>query len=323
MKISAIVPVYNTEKLVGRCIESVLAQSFPDWELILVDDGSRDGSLNVLREYEKKDTRLKVIHQENAGPGIARNRGIKEATGDYIVFIDSDDVIKPEYFEKLSKETADVVFIDINQVDDNFHVLHEEHMSDYQSLSKDDLIRGQMTGKILWGGVRKAVKRDLLLKNGIEFTEHRVGEEAIYSFLLLHYADSCSFITGAVYEYVNRPESQSHKKIMDPWGDVASALKQKILSIGLYEKYANTLNAFFATAAIVSLDKIASINKLSAFKEQGKEYIKRWKGRMDSEYPIDIGHMPSKAKAMYPFLKVNWITPIYVASRLRKKLYRN
>lgn len=155
MKISAIVPVYNTEKLVGRCIESVLAQSFPDWELILVDDGSRDGSLNVLREYEKKDTRLKVIHQENAGPGIARNRGIKEATGDYIVFIDSDDVIKPEYFEKLSKETADVVFIDINQVDEDFSVLSQEHMSIYKSLSKNDFLRGQMTGKILWGGYER------------------------------------------------------------------------------------------------------------------------------------------------------------------------
>jgi glycosyltransferase involved in cell wall biosynthesis len=77
----------------------VLAQSLPDWELILVDDGSRDGSLEVLKAYEKNDSRIKVIHQENAGPGLARNRGIKEASGVYIVFIDSDDVIKPEYFE--------------------------------------------------------------------------------------------------------------------------------------------------------------------------------------------------------------------------------
>ena len=194
MTISAIIPVYNTEMLVGRCIDSVLAQTFPDWELILVDDGSKDGSLNVLKEYEKKDSRLKVFHQENAGPGLARNTGIKKAKGDYIVFFDSDDVIKQDYFEKLSKETAEVVFIDINQVDEHFNILHEEHMSDYRSLSKDDLIRGQMTGKILWGGVRKAVKRELLQKNRIEFTEHKIGEEAIYSFLLLHHASSFSFI---------------------------------------------------------------------------------------------------------------------------------
>lgn len=151
MTISAIVPVYNTEKLVGWCIDCVIAQTYPDWELILVDDGSTDGSLSVLKKYETKDSRIKVIHQENAGPGLARNKGIQNASGDYIVFIDSDDVVKPDYFEKLSHETADVVFIDINQVDDDFHVQRNEHMSDYQSLSKDDLLRSQMTGKFPWG----------------------------------------------------------------------------------------------------------------------------------------------------------------------------
>ena len=153
MTISAIVPVYNTEKLVGRCIDSVIAQTYPNWELILVDDGSTDGSLGVLREYETKDSRIKAIHQDNAGPGLARNKGIENATGDYIVFVDSDDVIKPDYFEKLSYETADVVFIDINQVDEDFNVQRKEHMSDYQSLSKDDLLRSQLTGKFPWGGV--------------------------------------------------------------------------------------------------------------------------------------------------------------------------
>lgn len=152
MTISAIVPVYNTEKLIGRCIDSVIAQTYPDWELILVDDGSTDGSINVLREYETKDSRIKVIHQDNLGPGLARNKGIENTVGDHIVFIDSDDVIKTNYFEKLSHETADVVFIDIDQVDEDFSVLREEHMSDYQSLSKDALLRSQMTGKFPWGG---------------------------------------------------------------------------------------------------------------------------------------------------------------------------
>ena len=75
--ISAIVPVYNTESLVGRCIDSVIAQTYLDWEMILVDDGSTDGSLNVLKSYEAKDSRIKVIHQDNAGPGPARNKGIQ------------------------------------------------------------------------------------------------------------------------------------------------------------------------------------------------------------------------------------------------------
>ena len=315
MKISAIVPVYNTEKLVGRCIDSVLAQSFPDWELILVDDGSKDGSLEVLKAYEKKDSRIKVIHQENAGPGLARNRGIKEASGVYIVFIDSDDVIKPEYFEKLSKETAEVVFIDINQVDENFHVLREEHMSDYQSLSKDDLIRSQMTGKILWGGVRKAAKRKLLLDNNILFTDHKIGEEAIYSFLLLYYAKSFSFITGSVYQYVNREGSQSDLKDDDPWGGVALALRSTIIDVKEYDQYANTINAFFATATIVSLDKIAQRYEYKDYKQKARLRLDKYYSEIDKNYMLDKPHMPKKALLMLPFINMKLLFPLYIASK--------
>lgn len=152
MKISVIVPVYNTEQYVERCINSVISQEFPNWELILVDDGSTDRSSGILDTYPNRDTRIKVIHQCNRGPGIARNVGIQQAKGEYIVFIDSDDVITSDYFERLSKETADVVFVDIDRVDENFQLLHEEHMSMYKALSKHDFLRCQMTGKIPWGG---------------------------------------------------------------------------------------------------------------------------------------------------------------------------
>lgn len=320
MTISAIVPVYNTENLVGRCIDSVLAQSFSDWELILVDDGSTDSSLRILRNYEIKDSRIKVIHQDNSGPGIARNTGIKNASGDYIVFIDSDDVIKPDYFEKLSKESADVVFIDINQVDEDFNVLYEEHMSAYHSLSKDDFLRSQVTGKILWGGVRKAVKSELLLKNGIEFTKHKVGEEAIYSFLLMYYAKSFSFIKGSVYEYVHRAGSQSDTMDDDPWGPVARTMKEKIVQLGIYEQYADTLNAFMATAAIVSLDKLAGNYSGRDYRRNATKRIQKYKEEIDRRFSVDLDHMPTKAKMLYPFLKLGWIAPIHVASCLKRAM---
>lgn len=318
MTISAIIPVYNTEKFVGRCIDSVIAQTYPNWELILVDDGSTDGSLGLLREYENKDSRIKAIHQDNTGPGLARNKGIDNASGDYIVFIDSDDVIKHDYFEKLSHETADIVFIDIDQVDKDFHVLSKEYMSDYHALSKDDFLRSQMTGKILWGGVRKTVKTELLLNNKIGFTEHKVGEEAIYSFLLMHYAKSFSFIKGSVYEYVNRAGSQSDTKDDDPWGRVATALKEKAMQIGVYEQYADTINAFITTATIVSLDKMAGKYTGSKYRKKARERVRRYRCEVDKNFPVDIKHMDTKAKLMYPFLKVGWIMPIHVASCVKR-----
>ncbi len=101
MKISVIVPVYNAEEYLKNCIMSVVRQTYDNWELILVDDGSSDGSLSIADLAAEKDERIRVIHQKNAGPGAARNRGIKEALGDYVVFLDSDDYIDKNYFQLL------------------------------------------------------------------------------------------------------------------------------------------------------------------------------------------------------------------------------
>lgn len=154
-KISVIVPVYNASTYIGRCIESVQAQTYKKWELILVDDGSKDDSLNICSEYASKDTRIHVIHQENAGPGIARNTGIDMANGEYIVFIDSDDYIEKEYFSLLSKHNEDVVFINVQNVDETGRVVRRDFMSNNQHLSKDTILRRQMTGCVNWGGGKK------------------------------------------------------------------------------------------------------------------------------------------------------------------------
>lgn len=96
-EISIIVPVYNTKTYLSACIDSILAQSFPNFELILVDDESKDGSGVLCDEYAKQDSRIKVIHQKNAGAASARNAGVGKARGKYICFVDSDDMISPDY----------------------------------------------------------------------------------------------------------------------------------------------------------------------------------------------------------------------------------
>lgn len=98
MFFSVIVPIYNSEKYLNECVESVLNQSFGDFELILVDDGSKDSSGKICDEYAEKDSRVKVIHKENGGQSTARNRGVEFATGEYAVFLDSDDFISDKDF---------------------------------------------------------------------------------------------------------------------------------------------------------------------------------------------------------------------------------
>ena len=115
-KISIIVPVYKTEKYIERCIESILRQSYHNFELILVDDGTPDNSGQICDEYSKKDNRIKVIHQQNSGQSVARNNAFKVATGDYYCFIDSDDYVADDLLEKLynllTDNNADISVVD-------------------------------------------------------------------------------------------------------------------------------------------------------------------------------------------------------------------
>jgi glycosyltransferase EpsJ len=99
--ISVIIPVYNVEKYIDRCIISIINQTYKNLEIILVDDGSRDNSGKICDEYEKKDSRIKVIHKDNAGAGMARNTGIENMSGQYFAFIDSDDYVDCDYIEKM------------------------------------------------------------------------------------------------------------------------------------------------------------------------------------------------------------------------------
>lgn len=151
-KISVIIPIYNAETYVSRCIESVLDQTYCNWQMILVDDGSKDKSLEICQKYADVDNRISVIHQENAGPGIARNTGIAKASGNYVVFIDSDDYIEKDYFLLLSEHDEDVIFINVRDVDEYGRVLKEDFMAKNKNLSIETILRRQMTGKIDWGG---------------------------------------------------------------------------------------------------------------------------------------------------------------------------
>ena len=100
-KISVIIPVYNAEKYIDDCIDSVLKQTFEDFELLLIDDGSKDSSLDICKDWANKDKRIKIFNQTNSGASAARNKGLEEAMGDWVVFIDSDDKVKTGYLSTL------------------------------------------------------------------------------------------------------------------------------------------------------------------------------------------------------------------------------
>ena len=136
-KISIIVPVYNVEQYINRCIDSLLGQTLKDIEIILVDDGSPDQCPQICDEYARKDSRIKVIHKKNNGLGYARNSGLELATGEYIAFVDSDDYVNINMYEKLYNET----------INNNFDIVYcgfiveNKDKSTYEEKKKDRILQ--------------------------------------------------------------------------------------------------------------------------------------------------------------------------------------
>ncbi|MBP5705663.1 MAG: glycosyltransferase [Spirochaetales bacterium] len=134
-KVSVVIPVYNTETYLHKCFASVFAQTLTDWEIVAVNDGSTDGSLDILYEYAAKDNRIRVVSQPNAGPGGARNTGVDNATGEYIAFLDSDDAVLPEAYQTLyemaSADQLDIIQSELRSVDGDGKLLgHFDYISD-------------------------------------------------------------------------------------------------------------------------------------------------------------------------------------------------
>ena len=130
-KVSVLVPIYNAEKYIGRCIESILNQTYKELEIVLIEDGSKDNSLNIIKEYGKKDKRIKIIPIENNGVADARNKAVENATGEYLTFVDSDDYIEKDYIEtlynNLQKYKADIAVCNCT------NIIEETNKQSYKS----------------------------------------------------------------------------------------------------------------------------------------------------------------------------------------------
>ena len=186
MKVSIIVPVYNTADYLPTCIDSILSQTFTDFELLLVDDGSTDRSGAICDAYQTKDRRVHVFHQRNAGVSAARNHGVREAQGDWICYVDSDDEVTPDYL----KVMVDAICSNRCLVMGN---LSDDRMSG--NLREDITLHGNAmvrylldtSALFLSGPVAKLFNRQLLLENGICFPEGiHYGEDMVYLFRYLN-----------------------------------------------------------------------------------------------------------------------------------------
>lgn len=172
MKVSVIVPVYNASLYINRCIESILCQTFNDFELLLINDGSTDDSLDILKKYAKKDKRIKVIEQENMGVAKTRNKGISLAKGDYVAFVDNDDYIDEDYLKQFinNSKDQDIVIGGYRRVS-----LDDKEIMRYTLKDTD---WSKYTFITPWARI---FRREFLLKNKIEFFSSPIGEDVYFN----------------------------------------------------------------------------------------------------------------------------------------------
>lgn len=218
IKISIIVPVYNVKAYLNTCFESIVNQTYQNIEIIVIDDGSTDESPAICDEWAKRDNRIKVIHKQNAGVSAARNTGIEIATGDYIGFVDSDDYIEPEMFEKLLENIVDNksqlavcgLFKDEAQIKaDNCQcVASDAALAMLFNIADHPYFEGYVWNKLYDS---KIIKVNTLCFD----TSLKMSEDTLFNFKYLQYADKVSILNSSMYHYVYRALSVMNNKDLD------------------------------------------------------------------------------------------------------------
>lgn len=206
-KISIIVPVYNVEKYLHRCVDSILAQTYENIEIILVNDGSTDNSPNICNEYKAKDARIKVIHQANSGQSGARNAGLKVATGEYIGFVDSDDWIMPDMYEYLlriveenNSEIGDIECLFADKFSNSVEIKDEViEIYEEKDILWHYLYRGLNSKVAPYSACRKLYKRSFFEK--VMFQEGKINEDILANYEILSTAKKIAVSNQCKYFY--------------------------------------------------------------------------------------------------------------------------
>ena len=246
-KISIIVPIYKIERYLRQCIDSILAQTFTDFELLLIDDGSPDGCPAICDEYTKKDARIRVFHKPNGGLTSARSYGLDNAKGDWIMHIDGDDWIEPTYIEELYdtaiKNDADIAICGFRFAyeDGSFVIEHPTVWDDNRSTSLNRYIASVWT--TAWGSIHKS---SLYHNNGVRSPKNITYCEDFHLMArICYFADKVVSIDRPLYNYRQQSSSIMHSLNDKTWRDELTSYKEIIdffRNKGELEKYIKTMS---------------------------------------------------------------------------------
>lgn len=254
--ISIVVPVYNVKDYIDRCLNSLVLQTYNDIEIILIDDGSTDGSSSKCDEWAKKDSRIKVIHKSNGGVSSARNIGIKESTGKYILFFDSDDWVEEltcetlvEYVSSESMVLFDAYFVEKERTYKKFNYDWNEKND------SNDIKRSFVHGLLGWTNCwNKLFISEIIKKNNLLFDENlKIGEDYLFTYEYLKHITNVKYCNEALYYYdLTRDSSAMNTKseaLLKKWIATEMILKEEFENVDIYESILKKLlDELFITA---------------------------------------------------------------------------
>ena len=268
IKFSIICPVYNSESFLSECIESVIKQNYQNWELILVNDGSTDGSTRICKAFSQKDARIVLINQENQGPYQARINGIKEATGDYVLFLDSDDCF---IYNSLNVLNNHLLFKNINFDLLLFNFVKEDNSkyaeSSFNYYENDidgthNILDYVFYKKNIGNLCRFCVKKSLLSNDiCLSINSSRYTEDAIFLFKVLLSAHKMRIITNELYYYRNNLNSITHNLTSDDRYNRFVNYNYILENIYYFNKYLELSNDNISLYSWIPISYIVSSNK--------------------------------------------------------------
>lgn len=273
-KISIIVPVYNVEKYLHKCIDSILLQNLNDVEIILIDDGSTDNSGKICDDYSKKNSFIKVIHQCNKGVSEARNVGIKESNGKYIMFLDSDDFINSNVklnsiIDSLSGDVIEFKFVYYYENNDKYIYMKDfeiENNNDINIMMYNAVEKGYFSSTV----TNKFLKRSIIIDNNILFNKKlTVGEDLEWILEFFKYAKNYKFINEDIYVYRQQRKGSSTSKTLDKNIDCVFYVIKKWYNYNF--KNEDLKNTYLSFLAYHYLIIVSQLNKKNCTNEKKRE----------------------------------------------------
>lgn len=280
-KISIVVPVYNSELYIRTCIESIIHQTFQEWELILIDDGSIDHSMAICKQFAESDNRITAFHKENGGAGSARNMGIKSARGSYLIFIDSDDFIKKDMLEVIYNASQsgryDLVICGYSEVLDEAAIAASKMAvgGEYSFEDYISVLNQYKTDPLCGGPVAKLYKKELIDSSHIEFlTNTSYAEDFCFNMEVLKHCHLIKVVERALYCYrISTQDSLSKKNKDIPLSIIRNKeifeLYQTLFEVhGLDDKYKNSIDEFYFYLNLMLYTQIMRNTNLKFFKDK-------------------------------------------------------